>query len=91
MMKLFPSQKDAAKQMILLPSKIHQFKASYFLGIAGAWLSRCAGTTPPAQRLQHRGLAAVTAPSKSQPVCTVRSSLLEAQISINVGSEVLPH
>lgn len=47
MMKLFPSQKDAAKQMILLPSKIHQFKASYFLGIAGAWLSRCAGTTPP--------------------------------------------
>lgn len=45
MMKLFPSQKDAAKQKIQLPPKIHQFKASYFLGIAGAWLSRCAGAT----------------------------------------------
>lgn len=37
MMKLFPSRKDAPRQMIHLPSKIRQFKGSYFSGIAGAW------------------------------------------------------
>lgn len=36
MTKPFPSQKDAPKQMIQLPSKIHEFKASYLSGIAGA-------------------------------------------------------
>lgn len=34
MMKPFPSQKDAAKQMIQPPSKIHQFKAGCFSGTA---------------------------------------------------------
>lgn len=34
MMKPFPSQKDAAKQMIQPPSKIHRFKAGCFSGTA---------------------------------------------------------
>lgn len=31
--KAFPSQKDVPKQMIQLPSKIHEFKASCFSGL----------------------------------------------------------
>lgn len=97
MIKLFPSQKDASKQMIQLPSKIHQFKASYFQGLlACGRRMTCAALLlrrryPLAQRLQHTGLAAVTAPGKPRPLRTVRSSLLEAQNSVNVGSEVLLH
>jgi len=91
MMKLFPSRKEASKQMIQLPSKIHQFNTSYFWGMAGGRLTCDASPSPAHTAAGGAGLAAVTAPSKPQPICMVRASLLEAQNSVNVGREVLLH
>lgn len=88
-MKLSPSQKDACKQTIQLPSKIHQFKAGCFQGLLAHGGKVTCATLPLPQRLQHAGLAAVTAPSKPRHIRTTRYSSLEAQNSVNMGSEVL--